>query len=100
MEIVKDIENGDYVFALKGKFTFSDNAAFRTVLGRIPDSAIRQIIFDVKDLEFVDSAALGMFLLAHDEAVKHKKTVIIRGAQGQVKKMISMARFENYFTIT
>ena len=50
-------------------------------------------------VNFVDSAALGMLLLARDEAEKYRKQLVLRGAAGQVKKMFDMARFNMLFSL-
>lgn len=97
MDIIRNIDNGDFVLTLRGRFTFTDNAAFRNILTQISAPTIQQIIFQLDGVEFIDSAALGMLLLTHDEALKHQKPVILRGATGQVSKMLEMAKFENYF---
>jgi anti-anti-sigma factor len=101
MDIIKRVENGQYNIQLVGKFTFADNQAFRQVINEIAPTAIKQIVFDMQRLEFVDSAALGMLLLAHDESLKHKKgPIILQNPDGQVRKMFSIARFDQYFQIT
>lgn len=99
MEIIRSTDNGDFTLTLKGAFTFADNNTFRHVLSSIPNPDVRQVIFDLKQVEFIDSAALGMLLLAHDESIKHQKPVILRGAEGQVGKMLQMACFDQYFVI-
>lgn len=53
----------------------------------------------MRQVDFVDSAALGMLLLARDEAQKHDKKLIISGIQGQVKKMFTVARFDSLFSL-
>ena len=54
----------------------------------------------MKDVSFIDSAALGMLLLAHDEAKNNNKSISISGVQGQVKKMFDITRMNTMFTIT
>ena len=99
MEIVKDLRQGSYEITLKGKFTFSDHPSFREILQNIAQKEVRQVVLHMSGVEFVDSAALGMLLLARDEAEKHQKHLIISGAAGQVKKMFEMARFNTLFTM-
>ncbi len=84
---------------MSGKFTFSDHQVFRPVLERMSAREIRSINFHMNEVEFIDSAALGMLLLANDEAGKHNKGINIVGAQGQVLKMFDMARFNALFTM-
>ncbi len=84
---------------MSGTFTFSDHQNFRVVLEKIADNNIRDIHLHMENIEFIDSAALGMLLLANDEADRFHKKVVIAGAQGQVKKMFDAARFGTLFTI-
>ncbi|MFO0388323.1 MAG: STAS domain-containing protein [Alphaproteobacteria bacterium] len=84
---------------MSGKFTFSDHPIFRQIIEKMSDPNIRQIIFYMERIEFVDSAALGMLLLSHDEAEKNGKKIVISGIHGQVKKMFDAARLGTLFTL-
>lgn len=93
-------ENQDALdIRMSGKFTFIDHPVFRQIIEKMSDPNVRQIIFYMDRIEFVDSAALGMLLLAHDEAAKHSKKIVISGIQGQVKKMFDVARLGTLFTL-
>lgn len=100
MEIICHLRDDTCDVMLNGKFTFADHPEFRAVLQYIADPNVRHVILRMARLEFVDSAALGMLLLANDEAKKHHKRLIISGANSQVKKMFNMARFNTLFTMT
>lgn len=99
MEIITHTENGTYNVQMRGKFTFIDNTEFRLIIDKLADPAIRQVVLHMEHVEFVDSAALGMLLLAHDEAVKSKKALLLKGVKGQVKRTFEMARFEQFFNL-
>lgn len=100
METIKTLSDGCCRIVMKGKFTFADNHSFRTMLEQIQASPVSQIIFQMEQLEFVDSAGLGMLLLARDETRKaNEPQIILEGANGQVKKMLHMARFNQYFQL-
>lgn len=99
MEIFTWHENNVYHIRFSGRFTFSDNPEFRVILEKIHDPDIHTIVLQMERLEFVDSAALGMLLLAHDESKKNHKTLRVQGVQGQVKRMFEMAHFEQFFTL-
>lgn len=99
MDIIKSFEDGICRITLQGKFTFFDHAAFREIMDEIGHDNVRQIILDMADLTFIDSAGLGMLLLLHDEVGKFEKPLIISGAAGQVKKMFEVAHFEALFTM-
>jgi anti-anti-sigma factor len=50
-------------------------------------------------LDFVDSAGLGMLLLAHDAAAEGRKSLVIKNVGGQVKKMFALAHFQKLFAL-
>lgn len=99
MEIRSQIKDDTLDITLSGKFTFTDNADFRHVIDTIADPGVKHVDINMQDVDFIDSAGLGMLLLAHDEADKYKKTMIIRGVSGQVKRIFDMARFDQFFRL-
>lgn len=99
MEITKQLRQGTLDVTLSGKFTFKDHPEFREILQQIAEKDVQKVVMHMQRVEFVDSAALGMLLLALDETEKHKKQLVISGATGQVKKMFDMARFNTMFSM-
>ena len=99
MDMVKNLHQGVCDVTLSGKFTFNDHPVFRDLLDNISENEVQKVVLHMAGVEFVDSAALGMLLLALDETQKHQKQLVISGATGQVKKMFDMARFNALFTM-
>ncbi len=98
MEVSGQFSNGHYNIHLQGRFTFNDNPVFREViLDKINDPEVKTIALNMERVEFVDSAALGMLLLAHDEAKALNKQLHLHGINGQVKRIFDMARFDQFF---
>ncbi|MBM3617054.1 MAG: STAS domain-containing protein [Alphaproteobacteria bacterium] len=100
MDYTTDWRDSTCRLNIKGTFTFSDNAKFREILSLLKDEKVAILELDLSDLQFIDSAALGMLLLLHDEAQKKQKRVSISGAQGQIKKMLQLSNFEEIFNIS
>ncbi|PIR39300.1 MAG: hypothetical protein COV35_01935 [Alphaproteobacteria bacterium CG11_big_fil_rev_8_21_14_0_20_39_49] len=70
MEYLKTI-NGDVCdIKMQGKFTFADHKNFKDVIGVFNDNKLSRIEINLDQVEFVDSAALGLLLLVRDEAKK------------------------------
>jgi HptB-dependent secretion and biofilm anti anti-sigma factor len=92
---------GATVIALDGRFTFSVHTAFRELLVKHIESMSSggSVTFDLSRTEFVDSAALGMLLLAREAANRRSGRIIIRGAVGQVRRMLDVSQFNTLFTI-
>lgn len=99
MDIHRELHHHTCEFTLSGPFTFSDHPGFRTVLDCFRHDDIKRVVLHLGRVEFVDSAALGMLLLANDEAQKHGKSLLLRGAQGQVQKMFALAHFGELMTL-
>lgn len=99
MKIVKYQQQDALHVSFEGKFTFAQHEAFREILEQLKAPSLKQMILQVKHVEFIDSAGMGMLLLAKDEAEKHNKQFIIAGASGQPKKMFDMANFQNLFAM-
>lgn len=100
MQYTQHVSDGICTITMDGQFTFSDNMAFRTITEDITKHTIRQVIVELSALEYVDSAALGMFLLLRDFSQKRHITLILKSPQGQVKKVFDVSRFDQLFTIS
>ena len=83
----------------QGRFTFADNKAFREMVSDVREGGCRRCVFDMSKLEFIDSAGLGMLLLARDAAKDGNIGLVVQGPKGQVRKMLEIAKFENILTI-
>lgn len=92
-------ENDTTTVELNGRFTFGDHSSFRKLIDEIRANETKTHILDLSGVDFIDSAGLVMLLLARDEGEKSRATVIIRGATGQVKRMLEVARFDTLFTL-
>lgn len=85
-------------FVLHGRITYSDHVSFRGIIGRLKDSAAAKLEFDFDDVEFIDSAGLGMLLMIRDVAEMKGVSVVIRGAKGQVERVLLNSKFDSMFT--
>ncbi len=54
---------------------------------------------DFTNIEFIDSAGLGMLLLAKDAVEQRQVRLVLRGANGQVAKMFSISEFDKIFSL-
>ena len=100
MDISTQTNRDLFVIHVAGKFTFDDHAEFRRqILAPIEDGDFAQVTMDMQNLEFVDSAGLGMLLLALDATQKTRKKLLLTGAQGQVRKILDLTKFHTFFEI-
>jgi len=84
---------------LAGEFTFADHGVFRTMIGKLVKTKDSTCVLDLARLEFIDSAGLGMLLIARDEAKKANRKLVLRHPAGQVKRMLEISKFGTQLTI-
>lgn len=99
MEIREEKSGDAVVYHFKGRFTYSDHTSFRAILGAIGAHAAGKVVFDFAPLEFIDSAGMGMLLLANDTARKAGISLVLRGATGQVERLFVGQKFATLFTV-
>jgi HptB-dependent secretion and biofilm anti anti-sigma factor len=85
--------------SISGEFTFIDHLAFREIANRLFETGDKPVVIDLSQLQFIDSAGLGMLLIARDEAKKANRGLTLRGPQGQVERMFAVTKFNTLFTV-
>jgi anti-anti-sigma factor len=94
-----DFKGNDATVSIGGDFTFTDHTAFLEIMTRLLGITGQPLIIDLSQMDFIDSAGLGMLLIARDEAGKANQQLTLRGPKGQVKRMFAVTKFEGLFTI-
>ena len=99
MKIDTCTHNGQFEVAFSGRLTSADLGDFRELLSRIKESKCQRILIDLKDLQWINSAGLGMLLLARETAAKSNLELVLRAPQGDVKSLLKLGRFETLFNV-
>ena len=69
MEYHHHTEQGQCVLTLKGKFSFTDYPGFRNdAMTLLSGEPMQLLVIDCENLDFIDSAGLGMLILMREEA--------------------------------
>lgn len=84
---------------MSGRFTYADHQKFRDLIGEFPSMRGKRLVLDMARVEFVDSAAMGMLLLARETAVSNSINTVIRNPAGKVRSLMQVAHFDKLFTI-
>ena len=93
-------KNGDVlILNCNGSFTFGDNQQFRSMLREINEQKPSKVSMNLKQVDFIDSAALGMLLLLRDTLQGTGTNLELLNPQGQLKKMFDLSSFNELFTI-
>lgn len=84
---------------LSGQLTFAENGAFRRVVEDLEQSGRGEVVIDLGPLAFIDSAGMGMLLVARDLTAARGGRVVLSNAGGQVARMLRLAKFGDFFTL-
>jgi len=82
-----------------GQFTFSDNLKFKQILDLLSDDGVKHMTLDFGDIDFIDSAGLGMLLLLRDACQSRNVALSITSAHGQVQKIFLISKFDQLFSM-
>ena len=99
MDIQSHMQDEEFLARLSGRMMFSDNPAFRVLLDEARSSGAKRYVFDLSELASVDSAGLGMFLIAAEQAKKSGLPLTLCRPSGQVKQLLALARFDKLVAI-
>ena len=95
MQFTQSQTPGGLVISMHGSFTFKDHHSFRVVLDVLTASDSSQQILDLSQVDFLDSAALGMLLIADDEATKARRKLKLRNPSSQIMRLFELSAMDS-----
>ena len=81
---------------IRGKFNFACYDEFHRAIGA---SARPSYTVDLSQVDYIDSAALGMLLLLRERVKDDRARVVLITGQGQPAEILRLARFDSLFTL-
>lgn len=87
--------------SLMGRLTFKENQVFNKLLADLfaDDQQHSTCVFDLQKVDFIDSAGIGMLLIAKDKASQKNVEIILANAPDAARRIIHIARLDRIFTI-
>ena len=99
MDFKIDNRGGEMVVVCTGRMVFADTGKFLKLSEDITLTESRVWVLEFSDLSFIDSAGLGMLLMIRELIEIKGGGVSIRGATGQVRKALDLAKFQELINI-
>jgi HptB-dependent secretion and biofilm anti anti-sigma factor len=84
---------------LKDQLTFADRDVFDGVIDKLLARKKAKVAVDLSQLDYMDSAGLGMLLTLRDRAERTNAEVSIRNPRAEVKELLVLACFDSLFEI-
>jgi anti-anti-sigma factor len=98
-------ETNRLIVAFRGTMTFHDYGASDALLDRVVDQigasngAIDLLVFDLAEVDLIDSHWLGMFVRALKRAQEKGAKVALRRPQSSVRRLLDLVQFGRVFDI-
>ena len=99
MNYTEERSPGGTVVSLRGSFTFQDHHSFRAMLDALNAAGGERKLLDLSQVEFIDSAALGMLLIAADEIDRKHGKLVLRNPSAPLAKLFELSAMDTLFTI-
>lgn len=84
---------------IQGRFDYKVSSEFRDAYRHIPARDGIEYCVNLRDVDYMDSSALGMLLLLREHAKCRGGKVIIEHPKEPIDKILKIANFEYLFTI-
>jgi HptB-dependent secretion and biofilm anti anti-sigma factor len=99
MEINVRPASGGTTLELKGRFDFQAHQVFRRAVDDLIKTGNTKLTVDLADVNFIDSSALGMLLLARETCEKAGGGVTLERPQDYVDKVLKLCHFDQLFQV-
>ncbi|HPD01310.1 MAG TPA: STAS domain-containing protein [Acetivibrio sp.] len=91
---------GDSVkLSLSGEVDIYTSQELKENLYNIVDANKTDLIIDCRELNYIDSTGLGIFVGALKKAKEHDKKMVITGLKDNIKKLFIITGLDKVFTI-
>ena len=98
ISIRENQENRELTVSISGRFDFNLHSEFRSIY-KNQERKITKYIIDLRDTQYMDSSALGMLLLLHEQVDGDRSQIKIINCNTEIKKILDLSNFVKMFDI-
>ncbi len=99
MKITQEVQDRKVTLKLEGNFTYTQRKPFQEVLKTVSTDQVEQIVIDLSQVAFLDSAALGLLMITHRQLQAEKRTLALAYPQPTVRQIIELANLHKTIPI-
>lgn len=89
----------EFVADLSGDLSFSDYRDFQDVLKKMAALTAKSVVLSINKLSSIDSAGIGMFLIAAEQAEKNGQMFSVLSPSGQVERILKLADLKDVLNV-
>lgn len=91
MQLKERKEQGATILDFEGRFDFSARREFKEAIEQIQERGEQQIILNLEGVSFIDSSALGMLVVAHQNSKLKQGHICLVNPQTYVRQILDLA---------
>lgn len=99
MQISTTVTGARMDVCLSERMAFGDHAVFRSLLEAIAAAGVDDVVFDLSGLVSIDSAGLGMFMIALESSEKYGWKMRITQPTTAVRQLLQLARIDKMIEV-
>ena len=99
MTIEKTFGENLTVFALEGRLDAVSGPQLETELLSVLEAGDSDVTLDISKVQYISSAGLRVFLVAHKKCVKNGKVFSIKGANQSVREILDITGYSAMMNI-
>ncbi len=89
---VTERQDGDFaILDMEGRFDFGARRDFKEAVDRVQNAGSRYIVLNMQDIAFVDSSALGLLVVAHQNLKLKEGRIGLVNPQPYVRQILDLA---------
>ena len=91
MKITQETHNKKATLRLEGNFTYTQRKAFQEMLKTVCTDQVEEVVIDLSQVAFLDSAALGLLMISHRQLDGEKRKLSLAYPQPTVRQILELA---------
>lgn len=91
MKITQETHNKKATLRLEGNFTYTQRKAFQEALKTVSTDQVEEVVIDLSQVAFLDSAALGLLMISHRQLEAERRKLSLAYPQPTVRQIIELA---------
>ena len=91
MKISQETNNRKATLRLEGNFTYTQRKAFQEMLKTVCTDQVEEVVIDLSQVAFLDSAALGLLMISHRQLEAERRKLSLAYPQPTVRQIIELA---------
>ena len=91
MKITQETHNKKATLRLEGNFTYTQRKAFQEALKTVSANQVEEVVIDLSQVAFLDSAALGLLMISHRQLEAERRKLSLAYPQPTVRQIIELA---------